>query len=230
LIALVWMRLTAFVRTGRALAPLIAGLVVLSVLYGGGQAQAAEAYGVSAVVLFPVLAWQTKILLDAEPDVQRRLALVAVGARRRELAAGLIAAALVGLVTVLLAMVLPWLFAGITGPRKPGDLPLGEGIAIGIWAHLIAVPTAVALGALASRAVTRSPGRGIAVLVSGAVFTIVLGLKISPAPWLVPPVMATARSASAGLDAARLALLTVQALVWAAVASAGYALLRRTRT
>jgi hypothetical protein len=42
--------------------------------------------------------------------------------------------------------------------------------------------------------------------------------------------MATARSACTGVDAATLALLTVQALVWAAVASTGYALLRRTRT
>jgi hypothetical protein len=41
--------------------------------------------------------------------------------------------------------------------------------------------------------------------------------------------MATARSASAGVDAATLTLLTVQALAWAAVATAGYALLRRTR-
>jgi hypothetical protein len=229
MIALAWMRMTAYVRTGRALAPLIAGLVVLGVLYGGGRAQAAEAYGVSAVVLFPVLAWQTKILLDAEPDVQRRLALVAVGARRRELAAGLIASALAGSVTVLLALVLPWLLGGIEGPRKAGDLPLGEGVAIGVWAHLIAVPTAVALGALASRAVTCSPGRGIAVLVSGAVCTFVLGLKISPAPWLAPPVMATARSLSAGMDAAELALLTVQALTWAAVATTSYALFRRTR-
>jgi hypothetical protein len=227
--ALLWMRLTAFVRTGRALAPLIAGLVVLGVLYGGGKSQAAEAYGVSAVVLFPVLAWQTKILLDAESDVQRQLALVAVGTRRRELTAGLIAAVLVGLVTVLLAMVLPWLLGGIQGPRDSRDLPLAEGFAVGGWALLIAVPAAVALGALASRAVTHSPGRGVAVLVSGVVGTFVLGLRVSPAPWLAPPVMATARSTVDGPDGAKVSLLTLQAFVWAAVALAGYASLRRTR-
>ncbi|WP_442933861.1 hypothetical protein [Micromonospora sp. CPCC 206171] len=63
--ALVRLRLAGFLRTGRALAPLLAGLLALGVLYGGGRAQPAEAYGVSAVVLFPVLAWQTRILLTA---------------------------------------------------------------------------------------------------------------------------------------------------------------------
>ena len=45
--ALVRMRLAGFLRTGRALAPLLAGLIALGILYGGGRAQPAEAYGVS---------------------------------------------------------------------------------------------------------------------------------------------------------------------------------------
>ena len=79
MIALIRMRLIGFVQTGRAAAPLLAALVVLSTLYGGGKAQAGEAYGVSAAVMLVVLAWQTKVLLDVEPDVQRRLGRVAVG-------------------------------------------------------------------------------------------------------------------------------------------------------
>lgn len=58
--ALVRMRLAAFVRGGRALAPLIAVLVVLGVIYGGGASPASVAYGYSAAALFPVLAWQPK--------------------------------------------------------------------------------------------------------------------------------------------------------------------------
>ena len=153
MIALVRMRLAGFLRTGRALAPLLAGLVVLGVLYGGGRAQPAEAYGVSAVVLFPVLAWQTKILLDVEPDVQRRLARVAVGvapgaigraARRRRGGAG------DGGRRAALAV------AGRRGdrPGRPGrPVDAGRARARACWAHLLAVPAAVALGALASRAV-----------------------------------------------------------------------------
>ncbi|MEV4758748.1 hypothetical protein AB0J86_27115 [Micromonospora sp. NPDC049559] len=225
--ALVRMRLTGFVRTGRALAPLIAGLVVLGVLYGGGQAQAGEAYGVSAAVLFPVLAWQAKLLLDAEPDVQRRLALVAVGSRYRELVAGLLAATLAALVTVVVALVLPWLVGGIRGPRSAGEAPLSEGITLGVWAHLLAVPAAVALGALASRAATRSTTYGIVVLVGGAVGAVVMGLKNSVAPWLAPPVMATARALSGGPDGVAVVTLTLQALLWSAAVLTGYAWLRR---
>ena len=62
--SLIQARLAALTRTGRALAPLLAGVVLLGILYGGGPARPTEAYGVSALMLFPVLAWLTKILLD----------------------------------------------------------------------------------------------------------------------------------------------------------------------
>ncbi|MGY0004305.1 hypothetical protein [Micromonospora sp. I033] len=226
--ALVRLRLAGFLRTGRALAPVLAGLLALGVLYGGGRAQPAEAYGVSAVVLFPVLAWQTKILLDVEPDVQRRLARVVLGAAR-ERAAGLLAATVAGLGTVAVALVFPWLVGGVTGPAGPGDRPLAEGLALGLWAHLLALPAAVALGALASRAITRSAGYGVAVLTVGAVAAVVLGLSGSVAPWLVPPVLPTARALAGPLAAPTGLLLTAWALAWAAVALAGYGWGRRSR-
>src|SRR6185437_2353908 len=149
--ALIGMRLFAFTRTGRALAPLVGVLVVLSILYGGGKAQAGEAYGVSAAILFGVLAWQTKILLDVEPDVQRRLARVAVGGADRELVAGIGAAFIAALPMIVIALVLPWLLGGVTTPQTADDPPLSEGIALGIWAHLLLLVPAIALGALASR-------------------------------------------------------------------------------
>ena len=222
MIALARMRLAAFARTGRSLAPLLAGLVVLATLYGGGRAAAGEAYGVSAVVLFPVLAWQSKLLLDTEPDVQRRLARVAIGAPWRELAAGLLAALLVGLVTIGLALALPWLIGGVEGS-------VAAGLALGLWAHALALPPAILLGALASRVVTRTAAYGVAVLASGAVGALVLGIKSSPVPWLVPPIMPTARRLADTLTATDVTLLTTQALTWTAIALLGYARLRRTR-
>ena len=87
--ALVRMRLGAFLRSGRVIAPILAGLIAIALAYGGGAAPAVEAYGFTAVVMFPVIAWQTKLLLDAEPDVQRRLARVALRSAGGELAAGL---------------------------------------------------------------------------------------------------------------------------------------------
>src|SRR3954467_14421808 len=129
MIALVRMRLTGFVQTGRAAAPLFCALVVLSILYGGGRAQAGEAYGVSAAVLFAVFAWQTKVLLDVEPDVQRRLGRVAAGGAGREISAGLVAAVVAGLPLVLIGMVLPGRVGGVPPPRA-GDPPLSTGIAL----------------------------------------------------------------------------------------------------
>jgi len=211
---------------------MIAGLVILSVIYGGGSSEAASAYGYSAVTLFPLLAWQTKLLLDAEPDVQRKLARLSVGARR-EAAAGVLAALLLGVAVCTVAMVAPVPFHGIRGPVPgSGEPSLPAGVAVGVLAHLLAVPAGVALGALASRAVTRSVRNGVTVLVAGAVLAIVLGLRGSWAPWLVPPVMAMARdlNASALPSAGTFLLLTGWAVLWCAVALAGYGWLRRTRS
>ncbi|GAB3864230.1 hypothetical protein GCM10027610_112250 [Dactylosporangium cerinum] len=221
------MRLAGFLQTGRAAAPLLAALVVLSILYGGGQAQAGEAYGVSAAILFAVLAWQTKILLDVEPDVQRRLGRVAVGATR-ETAAGLVAALLAGLPVILVALILPWLVGGVTTPG-PEDPPLTEGVALGVWAHLLLLLPAVGLGALASRAVSGQAARGLAILVGGVVMAIVLGLKSFPVPWLAPPLMTAARDTVGGTDLAHVLVTTAWGVLWAVAAVAGYAHLRRDR-
>jgi hypothetical protein len=227
--ALIRMRLSAFVRSGRALAPLITGLVVLGVIYGGGASPAAAAYGYSALTLFPLLAWQTKLVLDAEPDVQRRLARLTLGAGR-EAAAGLIAAALLGLAVCAVAMLAPLPFHAVRGPR-PGESSLAAGVLAGILAHLLAVPAGVALGALASRVVTRTIRNGLIVLVVGAVLTIVLGLRGSVAPWLVPPVMDTARRLTAPHlpPAGTFVLLTAWALAWCGAVLGLYGWARRSR-
>jgi len=220
------MRIAGFVRGGRALAPLIAVLVELGIIYGGGASPAAVAYGYSAAALFPVLAWLTKLLLDTEPDVQRRLARLSAGPAR-EATAGLLAALVLSLAVCVAAMAAPWLFNGIDTSKD-----LGAGIALGILAHLLAVPPAIAVGALASRAVTGSIRLGLTVLVVAAVLVVVLGLSGSFAPWLVPPVMATARVLNdPGVPpAGELALLTGWAAAWCAVAFAGYGWLRRARS
>lgn len=225
---LIRMRLAGFVQTGRAAGPLLAALLVLSVLYGGGQSQAGEAYGVSAAIMFVVFAWQTKVLLDVEPDVQRRLGRVAVGGPAREIAAGLLAALLAGLPLILLALVLPWLVGGVTTPG-PGDPSLAIGIALGVWAHLLLLLPAVALGALASRAVTLQSARGLAVLVAGIVLAIVLGLKNFPAPWLAPPVMTTARDTVGAAHLPAVLLATVWGLAWTAVVTGVYGRIRLDR-
>ena len=125
MIALVRMRLAAFLRSGRALAPADRGA-------GGPRRHlrrrtvpAAAAYGYSAAALFPVLAWLTKLLLDTEPDVQRRLARVAVGAGR-EAVAGLLAAGVVALVVCALGDARA---VALRRHRRPGP-------AVGRWHRL----------------------------------------------------------------------------------------------
>ncbi|GIF12256.1 hypothetical protein [Actinoplanes teichomyceticus] len=230
--ALVRMRLAGFWRGGRVLAPLITVLVVLAVLYGGEAAPAAAAYGYSAAALFPVLAWLAKVLLDTEPDGQRRLARLAVGPVR-EGAAGLLAALVAGGVVCAGAMLAPWLLHGIRGPL-PGsaESSLPAGVLLGVLAHLLSLLAAVALGALAGRAVTRRVLPGVTVLVTGSLLVIVLGLTGSIVPWLAPPVMAVARALSDGSTppVGDLWRLTAWSLAWCAVALAGYARLRRSRS
>jgi hypothetical protein len=223
--ALAGLRLAAFVRAYHAVAPLVAGLIVLSVLYGGGVAPSREAYGVSAVVLFPVLAWQAKILLDAEPDVQRRLARVAARSADVEIGAGLLAAGGAALATILIGLVLPWVFGGVKGP---------SGLLAGGWVHLLSAVPALALGALASRPIARTAGAAVSVLVGGSVLAIVLGQSFSPVPFLVPPLMPAARflagpSMSTASATGTVLALTGWALAWSAVAGGGYWWLRRRR-
>jgi hypothetical protein len=222
--ALVLMRLAGFIRTGRFIPPLIAALVLLGILYGGGQAGIAEAYGVSALMMFPILAWQTKLLLDTEPDVQRRLALVALRSRSREAIGGMSAAALVAVPVVLIALALPWIVDALT----PVDV--GNGLLLGLWAHAIVVPPALALGALSSRVVAGTPGRAAAILAGGIVLALVLGLHSSPVPWLAPPLISSAHALAQGAGSVAVVGLTAWALVWSTAVLAGYGWLRRTRS
>jgi hypothetical protein len=218
MIALTRMRLIAFATTGRIIAPLIAALIAVGTLHGGGQAGAGEAFGTTAVVLFPLLAWQTKALLDTEPDVQRRLARVAIGSPLREIWTGLGAALVAGLGTLVLGFVAPFLLNALS------DESFAVGLRTGVWAMLLVLPPAVALGALASRPVTRSTGIGVAVLVGGSVLAIVLSLPVSPVPWLAPPLVRLGRyAAEAAPDVGGVALFTTHAVLWTVVVGGLYA-------
>jgi hypothetical protein len=225
---LITMRLIALTRTGQAIAPLLTGLVIFGLMYGGGAARPAEAYGVSALVLFPLLAWETKILLDTDPDTQRKLVVVALGSRRRETIAGVIAAAITTVPVILLAIGVPWLLGAVT--LADGGPGLVSALLLGLWAHVIAVIPALALGAMSSRVITGSPGIGVAVLASGAVLAIVLGIPGSPVPWLAPPLIGVARALTGREVAAELLLpYTLWAALWAIVMFSVYGWLRRTR-
>lgn len=224
--SLVRMRLHGYWRSGRAVPPLVTALVVIASLYGGGAEPAGEGFGLSAYILLPVLALQTKLLIDAEPDVARKMIVVCVG-RRGDVLAGLLAAAVAGLAMIMIAIVLPFAIGGIA-VHAPGP-PFAAGFVLGIWAHLLILLPALALGALTSRAVTGSIGVGALALVGGWICMMVADLPRSPIRWLAPPMIDIARAARANLDGSLVSGLTAWTLGWTAVAIAGYAILRRHR-
>jgi hypothetical protein len=225
MLTIIGMRLHGYVRGYYAIAPAVAGLVLLGVLYGGGVTRPEEAYGVSALVLFPVLAWQAQIVFNSEPDAQRRLTRLAAGAPSREITSGLVAAAAACVPMVVVAMILPWVFQSVRPSQNVGEAPplgVGGALAVGLWAHLLVIPAAVALGGLASRAVSRTRAIGVTVLVTGTVLSILFGLSSSPVALAAPPLMAAARAAANGASVASVWWLSVWAAAWAAIAMAIY--------
>jgi hypothetical protein len=219
-------RISGYTRSRRALAPTIATLGLLAVIHAGGQAPMSEAYGVSALILLPVLAWQAKLVLDLEPDTQRLLATTTVGGARRELAAGLIAGAAPALFTIGAGLAVPWIFTAIEAPDSFGDLLIG--LVYGVWIHALSAVTGLAIGAWASRAISRDLGRATLTLVIGVVLVLALGSgRAGPVGWLVPRLTASVRAGYTDSVGAAV-LFTVHATCWVALVLVGYARSRLT--
>ncbi|XVQ13201.1 hypothetical protein ACQP1W_11860 [Spirillospora sp. CA-255316] len=87
MIALARFQVAGYVRSLRALQPLVVVLLLLSLVILQGSADDAElavgTLGDVAAFLFPVWAWTARALLDTQPDEQRCLSALAVRARGR---------------------------------------------------------------------------------------------------------------------------------------------------
>ncbi|WP_020573522.1 hypothetical protein [Actinopolymorpha alba] len=224
-LALARMRLLAYVRSQRAWMPLLATLALILGAHAGGRAVPNQAYAFSATLLFAVFGWQTKLLLDTEPDEQRMLARLAVGSGRRELLAGLLAAGAATVPAILAAILIP-LAIGALQVRGP----LAPWLAFGLWIHLLSAGCAVGVGALASRVVVRPAGWAAMILVAAPVAVLVFGSREAAVPrWLVPQLFAAAHIERPG-ELAAIGLVTAHAAAWIVVLLAGYAALRRGRT
>jgi hypothetical protein len=72
----------------------------------------------------------------------------------------------------------------------------------------------------------------VGILVSGSILAVVMGLRGSIAPWLVPPLMATARALSGRTAPAAVDLIVLVGwtTLWCTVVLALYARLRRDRS
>lgn len=199
-------------RSGRVLlAPLVALAVVQLIGLGGGVGPAALLLVTAVSFSLPVLAWTARQVLDAEPDEQVLLSLLAVGGRGREVLAGLLAAYAVTAPLALTCAAGSLLFVD---PRGFGAGELLAGAALALATAL----AAVAIGVLASRAVAGTGGAAVVVLVAAPVLVAVLGLSDAPlVSALVPRLAPAVRAAYRGELVAAAPAVVAQVLAWSAV-------------
>lgn len=226
-LALSRFQLASYVRSYRVLQPLVAALLLLTVVAGGAGSIGSrsqpvlDAYGNLAMVMFPVWAWAARQLLDSEPDVQRELSLTAVGSRARTIGAGLLGAYALNVAFVAL----------VVAVVAAGAFPLGVGPRVhlfGVAVLLLTALPATAVGACTSRAMIPSPGASVLTLL-GACVAIALG-SLTPAAGVLAPMAALVRGAydGAGRLSAVLPATAASTVAWSCVVALGYALARRT--
>lgn len=195
MIALARFQLEGYVRSLRALYPLIAvALLCLILLAGGpggpnGLKLATLGFADTAAFLFPIGAWATRALLDTEPDVQRQLSVVAVGSRTSSALASLLAGYAMTLVLSAALIALPivqGLQVGLSGRT----------IGYGILLHLLVAAAATAFGACTSRVIMPSPALSTLALLGVPPLLLVLGT--GPLSWLSVPMIGWLRAAQHG--------------------------------
>jgi hypothetical protein len=228
-IAVMRFQISGYLRSIRALHPVIALALLLAVVFssplGGTPDQirhgALNAFGDLATLIFPICAWAARGLLDTEPDAQRHVSAVTAG-RWRAIAAGALAAYGFSAALAVIAPVYPLIEAARYGAGPSVTL-------LGIALMLLSALAATGLGALTSRAVLPSPGTSILVLLGVCAANLLLGL--GPLRGLTVPMVEWMRAAGHGSAAFTHAFpaLVLRTLGWSAVAGALYSWLRRTR-
>jgi hypothetical protein len=228
-IAMMRFHLSGYVRSVRALHPVLALALLLAIVFssplGGTPAQvrhgALNAIADLATLVFPICAWAARGLLDTEPDAQRHVSAVSAG-RVRALVAGPAAAYVFSAVLALISPVYPLAQAAGSGLTP-------QAVLVGVALLPLSALAATALGALTSRAVIPSPGTSILVLLGVCAANLIVGLTSLNV--LTVPMIEWMRAAGHGPTAFTHAfpLLAVRTIAWTTVAGALYVWLRRSR-
>lgn len=228
MIAVVRFQLSGYLRSVRALHPVLALALLLAIMFsspvGGTPADVRQgtmnAIADLAVLVFPICAWAARGLLDTEPDVQRHVSAVTAG-RRRALIAGLVSAYVFSAVLALVGPI--YLLAQAAGSGLTPQVTLSAALLP------LSALAATALGALTSRAVIPSAGTSILVLLGGCGLNLIFGM--TPLRFLAIPMIDWMRAAGHGPSDLTGAFpeLAARTLVWTAIAVALYVRLRRTR-
>ena len=232
--ALVRYTLADFARSQRYLAPLVAFVAGLAVLYSLRPNPVLSSYAGTAMLLYPLAAWWALALLGAEDETQREITATAGGGLTRLHLAKLASVVLLVVGLALAAVLVPLLLGAFGRTPSPADLLTG------LLAQLSCALPGAALGALLSGPVVRRQGYALVLLLLGLLLTVPLDrLRTSSASaarllgHAVPPAVAVARALADTLTpqqaAARLLPDALGALAFTAVALAAYLHLARIR-
>jgi hypothetical protein len=186
-----------------ALAPVVAFMSVVAMVYASAAGPALSAGSVTAVALMPASAWLMRLVAGVESGTFAQVTLVALGSRRRRLMARVLATVVV--VAALSVAAVVW--AMVTNPQP---YPLGVVVAL-LALHLAEGVAGVGLGALVSPPLATRPGPAVTVVVGYVIVALIT-------PWLPPlrPVLQTLQHVT-DPSATVLLLLVVPALAFGVV-------------
>ncbi|HEX4222428.1 MAG TPA: hypothetical protein VHZ97_08725 [Pseudonocardiaceae bacterium] len=177
-------------RSHRYFPPVFLYLLVAGIFDARGDAGSAlNAYGASALVLYPLGAWLAVAVGNAEDDTQRHITATATGGWGRLITAVAILAA-IGLIPLTLVSTI---WPAITAAHHYGFVEL----AVGFAAQLACGLTGIAVGVLLGRPVLRKIGWSLLAIAAVVVITFQLG-RIPPVGSMIgllsnnPPTMAVA--------------------------------------
>jgi hypothetical protein len=159
-------------KSQRWLPPVFVYLATTGILYGGDPGTPLPPYGVSEMVLFPLAAWLTVVLVNNEDPVQRHVTIAAVGGWRRLLGGLVGAASVVNGVLVLVATFVPAVIHH--HPYAVSDVVLG------FTAHVIAAVTGIGLGVLCARPIVPTTGWSLVAVVGVSLVLLVVANKLPP--------------------------------------------------
>ncbi len=197
-------------RSNRYFPPVFLYLLISAIFDARGDAGAAlNAYGASALVLYPVGAWLAVTVANSEDNTQRGITATAAGGWRK-LTAAIAILSMSGVVPLVLVST-AWPAITAAHPYRFTEL------AVGFAAQLACGWTGVAIGVLFGRPVLRKIGWSMLAIAAVVVLTYQLG-RIPPVGSMlallgnVPPTMASA--AGTVLESLAVAIVLVVCVVF----------------
>jgi len=164
-------QLADFLRSQRWVPPLLVYLIVLGLVYSLDAGPAVSAYGVTAVAVFPVAAWLTRMMVTTEDPIAREITAATARGRLRVQAALLVSAGIATLPFVALAI--GW--AGVANHHNIYGWTAWLG---GVGVHLLFAVLGVGLGALLAPPILHRPGAAVLGIIAVTLLSVII--RVSP--------------------------------------------------